>query len=551
MMRCLVLGATGYVGSRLVPRLLAAGHEVRCLVRSAEKMRATVTDDEVEILVGDVLDCASVRRAVAGVDVVYYLVHSLNRPDFPAQDRHAAAILAEAAAAARVGQLVYLGGLQPDAAGAAISRHLASRAEVGRIFLDSPVPTLVLQASMIIGSGSTSYELLRYAAERIPVLPLPAWADHRTQPIAIDDVLYYLTACPTVAPPLNCALDIGGPEILTYGELIQRYARITGLPKRLFLPAPWWSAALIAWFVEMLTPVSAAIARPLLESLEHALVCRDHKIADHIPDPPEGLISVDQAIQRAAACGPLGVAQIARHDAAEHTAAFAQAGDPPGAGGPLYVDQQVLTSSARPGQIWRVLAGIGGDNGWYTLPMLWTARGLLDHLLGGIGLHRGRPARLHPGDAVDWWRVEDYDPGRMRLLLRAEMKMPGTTWLEMVVEPADNQSADYRQCIYFVPSGITGHVYWWVVKPLHKLVFDLMARNIVRAAETTAEQHSSGHRAPEPASSKSWLPVPSPLRAFFVLPSPVGAATYVMGLDLRHWSRSLGDRIPIRSCLGA
>ncbi|SFP96779.1 Uncharacterized conserved protein YbjT, contains NAD(P)-binding and DUF2867 domains [Amycolatopsis arida] len=466
MTRCLVLGATGYVGGRLVPRLLAAGHEVRCLVRDGAKADGLAAAGATP-LAGDVLDRHSLDTAMAGVDVVYYLVHSLDAPDFVARDRRAAELTAAAAAEVGARQLVYLGGLHPER-DEDLSAHLSSRCDVAEVFLTGAVAALVLRASMIIGTGSISYELLRHLTHRAPVLPAPPWLDTRIQPVAITDVLHYLTACAALPAPRRGTVDVGGPEVLTYRQLIQRYARITGLPKRLLVPAPALLTRLAGPVVDGLTPVPGRIATPLLESLRHEMVCHGVPVTDVLPAPPGGPTGVDAAIRA--------------HDPLAATAA---PGKPGTDSGPVLRDTWGLTTPARPDDVWRVVAGIGGDAGWRVPGLVWTALGLADHLVGGVGLHRGRPGELTRDAVVDCWRVVECDPVARRLLLVAELRLPGRMWLELGVEPCDG-GARFRQEVLFYPHGAAGYAFWLAQRPVRPVVFGTMARNIVRAAEREA-----------------------------------------------------------------
>lgn len=486
-MRCLVLGATGYVGGRLVPRLLQAGHEVRCLVRDPARSAALGRLPGVQAVLGDGLNADSVRAVCEGVDVVYHLVHSLARADFGDADRAAAENVA-LAALGQVHQIVYLGGLRPPGDGS-VSRHLASRAEVGDVFLAGPVPAVALQTSMIIGSGSTSFEMLRHLAERLPALPGSKWLDNPIQPVAIADVLHYLVACAELPEPLNRAVDIGGPDVLTYRDLIARYARIVGLPTPIWLPTPVFPTGLSALAVSGLTPISAAVAEPLLESLAYPMVCSHGEPAGVLPDPPGGRLDFEESVRRAMVARPPEPASTTPHGAARGCAdgdepALPAPHDPAGSGGPVFVEERRLSSAATPEQLWRVIEGIGGDNGWYTVPYVWQLRGVLDRALGGVGGYRGRrdPATLRSGEVLDWWRVEEVEPGQ-RLLLRAEMRMPGRAWLEMSVGRAADGRSEYRQRVTFRPAGPAGHLYWWGQRLGHEVVFGVMARRLVRAAE--------------------------------------------------------------------
>ncbi|MFE4750887.1 SDR family oxidoreductase [Streptomyces mirabilis] len=484
--RCLVTGATGYIGGRLVPELLEAGHRVRCLARSPAKLRDYPWSGDAEVVRGDVTDAGSVAEALRGIDVAYYLVHALGTGrDFEETDRKAARIFGEQARAAGVSRIVYLGGLTPEGVPEErLSPHLRSRAEVGRILLESGVPTTVLRAAVIIGSGSASFEMLRYLTERLPVMVTPRWVRTRIQPIGVRDVLRTLVGSARMPAEVNRAFDIGGPEVLTYLEMMQRYAAVAGLPRRLILPVPVLTPGLSSHWVGLVTPVPASIARPLTESLRHEVVCREHDIARYIPDPPGRPFGFDEAVSL--------VLQRVRD--AQVTTRWSSASvpgapsdplptDPDWAGGSLYSDQRERSVDAPPAALWRVIEGIGGENGWYSFPPAWALRGRLDRLVGGVGLRRGRrdAARLRVGDSLDFWRVEEIEPGRL-LRLRAEMRLPGLAWLEMYAEAGAESGSRYRQRALFHPHGLLGHAYWWSISPFHAVVFGGMARNIAKAA---------------------------------------------------------------------
>ncbi|MFE6280882.1 SDR family oxidoreductase [Streptomyces sp. NPDC057877] len=484
--RSLVTGATGYIGGRLVPELLAAGHRVRCLARSPGKLRDHPWAGEVEVVRGDVTDEASVAAAMRDVDVAYYLVHALGTgKGFEDTDRRAARIFAAAARAAGVRRVVYLGGLTPAGIPETeLSPHLRSRAEVGHILLDSGVPTTVLRAAVILGSGSASFEMLRYLTERLPVMVTPSWVHTRIQPVAVRDVLRALVGSAEMPREVSRAFDLGGPEVLTYRDMMVRYARIAGLGRRFVVPVPVLTPGLSSHWVGLVTPVPASIARPLAESLRHEVVCREHDIARYVPDPPGHPLGFDEAVRLA----------LQRVRDAQVTTRWSNAAvpgapsdplptDPDWAGGSLYTDRREMLVPATPEALWRVIEGIGGENGWYSFPLAWAARGWLDRLVGGVGLRRGRrdAHRLRVGDSLDFWRVEEIEPGRL-LRLRAEMRLPGLAWLEMYAERDGDGRTRYRQRALFHPRGLLGHAYWWGVSPFHALVFGGMARNIARAA---------------------------------------------------------------------
>jgi uncharacterized protein YbjT (DUF2867 family) len=483
---CLVTGATGYIGGRLVPELLAAGHRVRVMSRSPERLRDHPWAGDVEVVRADAADADEVAAACAGADVVYYLVHALGSgTEFEETDRRTAQVMARAVRDAGVGRLVYLGALVPD--GEELSPHLRSRTEVAEILLDSGVPTVVLRAAVVLGSGSASFEMLRHLTERLPVMVTPRWVHSRIQPIAVRDVLRYLVGCAMLPPSVHRCFDVGGPDVMSYAEMMQRYAAVAELPRRRILPVPLFTPSLSSHWVGLITPVPAGIARPLVESLRNTVVCREHDIAEFVPDPPEGLLGFDDAVR-------LAVQRVRDSAVATRWASASVPGapsdplptDPDWAGGSLYVDERTRATTASPEQMWRVVEGIGGGNGWYSFPLAWEVRGWLDRLVGGVGLRRGRrdASRLFVGDALDFWRVEAREGGRL-LRLRAEMRVPGLAWLEFHVEHDGPDGATVlRQRATFAPHGLAGHAYWWAIAGFHGIVFGGMIRGLVRAAES-------------------------------------------------------------------
>jgi uncharacterized protein YbjT (DUF2867 family) len=483
--RCLVTGASGYIGGRLVPELLAAGYPVRCLARDPGKLSDRPWTDAVEIATGDALDGDSLRRALDGVGVAYYLIHSLGTgPSFERRDRDAARIFAVAARSAGVERLVYLGGMNSGPSGD-LSPHLRSRGEVGEILLDSGVPTAALQAAVIIGSGSASFEMLRYLTERLPAMVTPRWVETRIQPIAVHDVLRYLVGAAGLPPEVSRRFDIGGPDVLNYADMMRRYAAVAGLRPRVLVPVPLLTPRLSSLWVGLVTPVPAGLAMPLVESLRNEVVCSEHDIAEYVPDPPGGLIPLDAAIA-------LALRHTREGDVSTRWSSAATPGapsdplpsDPSWAGGSLYVDERTSVVDAEPAALWQVIEGIGGTTGWYSFPAAWAVRGLADRLAGGVGLRRGRrdPRHLLVGDALDFWRVEAITPGSL-LRLRAEMKLPGLAWLELAVGRDSHGRTTYRQRAIFQPRGLAGHAYWRSISPFHGIVFGGMLRNITRAAE--------------------------------------------------------------------
>ena len=482
--RSLVTGATGYIGGRLVPELLDAGHDIRVLVRDEAKAKAHLWAHDVEIVTGDATEAADVRAALDGVDVAYYLLHSIGTGgDFAETERRIASTFADAAADAGVQRIVYLGGMVPE--DEELSEHLRSREQVGDVLLESGVPTAVLQAGVVIGSGSASFEMLRYLTERLPVMVTPRWVHSRIQPIAIRDVLRYLVGCADLPAEVNRRFDVGGPDVLTYLEMMQGYAKVAGLPRRRVLPVPVLSPWLSSHWVGLITPVPAGLARPLVESLRNTVVAGDQDIKQYVPDPPDGLIGYERSVE-------LALTKIRNLDVPTRWSSASTPGapaeplpsDPDWAGGSLYEDSRTREVYASPEALWSVIEGIGGRNGWYSWGLAWRIRGLVDRMVGGPGLRRGRrnERNLVVGDALDFWRVEATDNEKF-LRLRAEMKVPGLAWLELQVGSTDGGTTTFHHRALFHPHGLFGHLYWWSVLPFHGIVFGGMQRNIAKAAE--------------------------------------------------------------------
>jgi uncharacterized protein YbjT (DUF2867 family) len=488
--KILVMGATGYIGGRLAPQLARDGHEVRCLTRRPEHLAEIDWAADVEIVRGDALDDGSLDAAMAGIEVVYYLVHSIGTGStFEETDRQAARSTAEAAARAGVERIVYLGGLVPTDDD--VSPHLASRAEVGQIFLDGAVPAIVLQAGVIIGSGSASFEMLRYLTERLPAMVTPRWVSSLVQPIAVRDVLSYLAGALDLAPGTDRRFDIAGPDVLSYREMMQRYAAVAGLKRRIIIPVPVLTPWLSSQWINVVTPVPKAIAQPLVESLRNDAVAHEHDIEALIP---LDLCPFDEAVR-------LALERIRRADVTTRWSGASWPGapsnpmptDPDWSGGTAYRDDRELAVDVPPRDLWRAIEGIGGDHGWYSFPLAWAVRGLLDRIVGGVGLRRGRrhPDRLMLGDAVDFWRVEALERGRL-LRLRAEMRLPGEAWLEFSITEEGDAPVLHQHAL-FIPRGLAGSLYWWAVYPFHGVVFGSMIANLAKAALAHPEP------APDPA----------------------------------------------------
>lgn len=421
--------------------LVERGLRVRALARYPERLRDFPWSDQIEIAAGDAGDPESLGKAMKGVSVAYYLLHSLQEgKDLEREERRIAENFAQCAADAVIKRIVYLGGLAPDLPREKMSPHMRSRVNVGGILHDSGIPTIELRAAVIIGSGSASFEMLRYLTERLPAMITPRWVRTQTQPIAVRDVLRYLVSSAELPQEVSRAFDIGGPDVLAYQEMMQRYAKVAGLPRRLILPINLLTPQLSSHWVGLVTPVPRAIARPLVQSLRFPAVCLESDIKDLIPDPPQGLLPFDQAV--ALALTRIQDAQVTTRWSSASTPGVPSEplpSDPDWAGGTLYEDIQVLDSAAAPHELWAAVDCIGGDNGWYSAKLLWQVRGFIDRLVGGVGLRRGRrvPDVLKVGDTVDFWRVEEREAPQL-LRLRAEMKMPGRAWLEFTVAAGEN-----------------------------------------------------------------------------------------------------------------
>ena len=484
MSRIIVTGASGYIGGRLVPRLIEAGHEVRAMVREPASVAEVPWAADASIVQGDLLDAESLTAAFEGMDVLYYLVHSMGSGrGFEERERVAATNAAVAAKAAGITRIVYLGGLHPDGT---LSPHLRSRAEVGRILLDSGVPTAALQAGIVIGSGSASFEMIRHLTDVLPYMPAPKWVRNFIQPIAVRDVLYYLIESAGLPAEVNRTFDIGGPDVLRYGQMMNGYAVEAGLRQRPIASLPVFTPWLASQWVNLVTPIPRALAVPIIASLQYDCVMREHDIDDYIPEPEGGLTGYRRAVRLALDRMRSGQVETSWQDAPVLGApSDLLPSDPEWTGHTVYTDLRLKHSTAKPAEVWRVIEGIGGDNGWYSFPLAWAVRGWADKLVGGVGLRRGRrhPSRLIAGDALDFWRVEQVDRGRF-LRLRAEMKVPGKAWLELAVTKAADGGSDYRQRAVFFPRGLSGRLYWFAILPFHGVIFAGMANRITVAAES-------------------------------------------------------------------
>ncbi|MDE2751256.1 MAG: DUF2867 domain-containing protein [Gemmatimonadota bacterium] len=473
----LVTGASGYVGGRLVAALEEGGTRVRCLARTPGYLAGRFSPGT-GIVRGDVLDPGSLLAALEGVHTAYYLVHSMGSgADFEEQDRVGARNFARAARRRGVRRVIYLGGLGGDDR---LSPHLASRREVGEILAAEGPPTVEFRASIIIGSGSLSFELVRHLVNKLPVMVTPRWVRATAQPISIDDVVTYLLQALDLKEDGSTVFEIGGPQRLSYGQLMQEYARQIGV-RRLMIPVPFLTPRVSGLWLGLVTPLYARTGRKLIDSLRNDTVVRDPSASERFPVRPLG---VGDAIAAALREEDRAMARTRWSDA------VSSGGTTPTWGsrrfGSRVVDRQQAVARVEPDRAFGPIQRIGGAQGWYFATWLWALRGGIDLLLGGVGMRRGRrhPVELRPGDPLDFWRVEAFEAGRL-LRLRAEMKLPGRAWLQFEVERAGAGSR-ITQTAVFDPLGLGGLLYWYGLYPVHWLIFRGMLRGIVRRAEDRA-----------------------------------------------------------------
>jgi uncharacterized protein YbjT (DUF2867 family) len=480
---CLVTGSTGYIGGRLIRELLNVGYHVKVFARFPDRLRDLPWYSKVEIVSGDALNPNDVGKAMKDVDVAYYLLHALNKGnEFVDIETKMAQIFADAAKSNNVQRIIYLGGLIPSQK---LSQHLESRKITGEILRNSGVPTIELRAGVVIGSGSASFEMLRYLTERLPIMVTPKWVKTKIQPIAVRDVLYYLVGSAGISENLNQAFDIGGPDILTYKDMMNRYAKVADLRKRIIIPVPLLTPRLSSLWVGFVTPVPGSIARPLVRSLINEVICHDSEIKNYLPDPKEGLTNFDKAVDLALM--RVRDAQVSTRWSSASIPGIPSEplpSDPEWSGGSLYKDIRIKEIDAEPEKVWQVVEAIGGNNGYFSFDWAWEIRGILDRIVGGVGLRRGRrdPHHLNVGETLDFWRVEEKLPNNL-LRLRAEMKMPGKAWLEFKVEKIDEHKSKLTQTAIFYPKGLAGHSYWWLIAPFHVFVFPGMIKNIKKIVE--------------------------------------------------------------------
>jgi len=475
----LVTGATGYIGGRLVGRLLNAGYQVRTLVRDASRLQGRQWADHVEVVQGDVLDLDTLPAAMAGVDAAFYLIHSMrDGADFHYRDLLAAHNFGIAAREARVQRIVYLGGLgEPDAS---LSPHLRSRQQTGAVLRDSGVQITEFRAAVIVGSGGISFEMIRYLAERMPVMLCPRLINTRVQPIGVRNVLQYLVAALDTPQSAGEIVEIGGADVMTYGKMFMEYAAVRGLRRRM-IPVPVLTPSLYAHLVHYVTPVPLSLARPLIEGLRNEVIVRDDTAQRLFPGIQP--MTYQMAVQRA----------LMRLDAHQVETTWSDAlVSSQGYKSPvvltthegMIIERRQRIITAPPAAAYRAFTGLGGERGWLYFNWVWRLRGMVDRVVGGVGSRRGRrdANEVRVGDALDYWRVEAVERDRF-LLLRAEIKVPGRAWLQFKAIPIDGGRSRLVQTAFFAPKGLFGLLYWYALYPIHSLIFSGLIRKLAQWTE--------------------------------------------------------------------
>ena len=475
----LVTGATGYIGGRLAPLLLERGHPVRVMVRSRSRVLSRLWSDGVEIAVGDALKPETLPAAMQGVHTAYYLIHSIAGPSgFEELDLKAARNFGQAAKQAGVRRIIYLGGLGDPQAD--LSPHLRSRQNTGESLRESDVSVTEFRAAVIVGSGSISFEMIRHLAERLPVMVCPKWVYSRIQPIAIDDLLEYLVSALNTPESIDRTIEIGGADVTTYRGLMLGYARARGLRRRL-IPVPVLTPRLSSYWVHWMTPIPAKITRALVEGLRNEVVVTDDLSQTLFPHvkPRDYSSSIDSVI-RDLDEGRIDTSWSDASDPSDDEESHVRIESRQG----VIIESRRRPVNAPPEAVYKIVSGIGGRRGWFFANWTWSLRGMVDRLLGGAGLRRGRrhPDELRVGDAIDFWRVESLEPDRL-IRLKAEMRLPGRAWLQYEIRESPNGTTQLEQAAAFIPKGLPGLLYWYWLYPVHTWIFSGLIKAIARRAE--------------------------------------------------------------------
>lgn len=483
----LVTGATGYVGGRLVPNLLRSGYDLRVLVRDRSDVIGRNWHHKVDIVEGDVLKPQTLSGMMSDIDVAYYLIHSMNgNADFAERDLVAARNFGQAAQRAGISRIIYLGGLGDRNAN--LSKHLRSRQETGDALREAGVPVTEFRAAVIVGAGSISFETIRYLTERVPVMICPSWVYTLVQPISIIDVISYLTSALTHENSAGKTIDIGGSDVLTYGEMMTQYAKMRGL-FRILCPVPVLTPTLSSYWVHIVTPVPSTIARPLIEGLRNTVVVANNYAQEIFPtiNPINYLQSVSAALDNI----ELGNIETSWSDSVSTTIGGQSKSVLKHQDG-MIIERWERVVNATPTKTHDVYTRLGGENGWPYMNWLWRLRGYIDRIVGGVGYRGGRrhPEDLRVGDTLDFWRVESVSPDKL-LRLRAEMKLPGNGWLQFQTEKISATTSRLIQTVYFAPKGLFGFIYWYALYPIHSLLLQGTISNIARSSETPNDQSTS------------------------------------------------------------
>lgn len=478
---CLVTGVTGYIGGRLVPTLLDAGHKVRVVCRDAGRLQGRLWLDQVEVVEADVLKPETMSNMMQGIDIAYYLIHSMSgtdNEDFHQRDIQAAENFGREARKHKVDRIIYLGGL--GSAEDNLSKHLKSRQLTGDTLRESGVPVTEFRAAIVVGSGSKSFEMIRYLTDRVPVMICPKWVYSKVQPIAIRDVLQYLALAIQKPATQDEIIEIGGSDVLTYAEMMKIYAELNKL-KRILISVPVLTTGLSSYWVHWMTPVPASLARPLIEGLKNDVVVKDVKAEKLFPEIRP--LGYRKAVR-------LAIARIDTQDVETtwNDALLSSKGDERPvvleSKQGLIIERRIRNVNSPPENVFKTFSGLGGDKGWLVFEWAWKLRGILDRLVGGVGFRRGRrsASELRVGDALDFWRVEAIKDNEL-LRLRAEMKVPGRAWLEFQAVEESKETTKLVQTAYFAPKGLFGLLYWYGLYPIHSLIFSTMIEHIGREAE--------------------------------------------------------------------